>query len=267
MCRSGHYQEHGILRLDGFMTSDVLIEAGRLVRVPTQLGEAAVLAEPLCIGEKAIEVLRRVQSRVDHPCSHPEHAWDKPAWGGCKTALVAGLGPVGLLMALKLRLEGVETWMLGIHSASEARVAWARALGARYLDLREVGWDRVANEMPSPDLVIEMTGSADVAMQLPSLLGPNGCLVLVGFPGGRGSFMLDHYQLTRRLVLQNQAIVGVINGKRRHLEQAMADLVRAEQYIPGLLSRLITHRYPLDDFQAAFALPRSDAVKVILKPD
>jgi len=262
MCRTLRYREHGILRLDGFLTSHAIVEAEQLIPAPPELGLTAILAEPLSTAEKAVDVLRRAQRRVDHPCPHPEHGWDRPAWGGCKTALVAGLGPIGLLMALKLRLEGVQTTLVGIHDRDEPRVRWARELGSEYRDLRGTTWEHVKQELPPPDLAFEMTGSVEVARRLPDLLGTGGCLVLVGFAGGKGSAPLDYATWSRRMVVGNQAVVGVVSCKRRHVEESMRDLLRARARWGDLPERLITRRCTLEDYATALGPPGAEGVKV-----
>ena len=264
VCRSGRYQERGIRGLDGFLTSHALVDAAELVRAPAELGLTAVLAEPLSIAEKCVDVLRQVQRRVEHPCSHLEHGWDRADWGGCKVALVAGLGPIGLLAALKLRLEGVHTWLAGIHDEREPRVNWAREIGAQYLDLRVTDWPALRERLPDLDLALEMTGDSDLAPRLAETLGPNGCLVLVGTGGGAEQSHFAARPLVSRMVRWNQAMVGVINASRVHVEEAMTDLLRARARWGDLVDRLITHHFTLDDYQTALAPPTPDVIKAVV---
>lgn len=265
MCRTGRYREHGIMRLDGFLTARALVQGDRVVPAPAELGYTAVLADALTTPVKAVDALRRAQRRIEHPCPHPEHGWDQPGWGGCKTGLVAGLGPVGLLMALKLRLNGVQTWVLGRRGEDDPRVRWARAIGAEYVDLHQTDWPAIRSRLPNLDMVYEMTGSGEVAMRLVDLVGWGGCLAVGGVVTGQGQWTFDHHTFMRTLVLRNQALVGVVNAKRRHLQEAMDDLVQARARYGDLLDQLITHRYPFERAVEAITAPPADAIKIVIE--
>jgi threonine dehydrogenase-like Zn-dependent dehydrogenase len=72
---------------------------------------------------------------------------------------------------------------------------------------------------------------------------------------------VDVGALNRSLVLENDVIFGSVNANRRHYEQAVAALARAD---PDWLARLITRRVPLDHWREAFARQPGD-VKVLLE--
>lgn len=104
MCLTGDYTERGIRGADGYQAQFVVDNEEYVVRVPAELELVGVLTEPLSIGEKAIQDAVRVQS-VRRPDSLAT-----PEWLSGRRCLVAGLGPVGLLAALALRLRGAEVW-------------------------------------------------------------------------------------------------------------------------------------------------------------
>ena len=62
-CITGHYREHGIVGLDGFMTEFVVEEEQYLNVVPAVLRDVAVLVEPLTIAEKSLTQLWQIQQR------------------------------------------------------------------------------------------------------------------------------------------------------------------------------------------------------------
>ena len=97
--------------------------------------------EPLSIVEKAIDEALRVQM-----CACPEAAIT-PDWIFGRRCLVAGLGPVGLLAAMALRLRGGDVYGLDIVDAQSARPAWLADIGGHYLDGRQVPADQVEKKV------------------------------------------------------------------------------------------------------------------------
>ena len=98
MCQTGKYRERGIRGLDGYQTEFAVDQEQYVVRVPPELEPVGVLMEPLSVVEKAIDEALRVQT-VRCP-----DAATTPDWLHGRRCLVAGLGPVGLLAAMVLRL-------------------------------------------------------------------------------------------------------------------------------------------------------------------
>jgi threonine dehydrogenase-like Zn-dependent dehydrogenase len=99
MCQTSNYKERGILGLDGYQTEFVVDKEEYIVSVPAELEAFGVLMEPLSIVEKGIEEALRLQA-----VRSPEAAV-APAWIVGTRCLVAGLGPVGLLACMVLRLR------------------------------------------------------------------------------------------------------------------------------------------------------------------
>ena len=102
MCLTGDYTERGIWGRDGYQAEFVVDKEEYVVRVPAELEPVGVLAEPLSVAEKAIAEAVRVQ------IARRPDALAAPDWLSGRRCLVAGLGPVGLLAALALRLRGAE---------------------------------------------------------------------------------------------------------------------------------------------------------------
>jgi threonine dehydrogenase-like Zn-dependent dehydrogenase len=102
MCRTGDYRERGIWGLDGYQAEYVVDQEQYVVQVPPRLKSLGVLSEPLSVAEKGIDEAVRLQSArlPDAPAT--------PDWLHGRRCLVAGLGPIGLLAAVALRLRGAE---------------------------------------------------------------------------------------------------------------------------------------------------------------
>ncbi|MCH8919830.1 MAG: alcohol dehydrogenase catalytic domain-containing protein [Chloroflexi bacterium] len=64
MCLNGQYTERGIKGRHGFLAEFYTESPDFLVTVPAEIAPVAVLLEPLSIVEKAIEQIKRIQSRL-----------------------------------------------------------------------------------------------------------------------------------------------------------------------------------------------------------
>lgn len=258
MCRTGRYAERGIWGLDGYQAEYVVDHEPFVVRVPPEREPVGVLTEPFSVAQKAIAEAVDVQrARLpDSPTS-----LDRLAGRRC---LVAGLGPVGLLAALALRLREADVCGLDIVDAGTARPAWLTAIGGHYLDGRTLPLDRAKKPIQPFDMIVEATGIASLQFELFEMLAADGVYVVTGIPSGDRSLTVDGSTLMRRLVLHNQLIVGSVNASRDHFRLAVDDLTTAERRWPGQTARLITHRHPYTDFETAFQRHGSDEIKVVL---
>jgi threonine dehydrogenase-like Zn-dependent dehydrogenase len=259
MCRTGLYVERGIWGLDGYQAEYVVDHEPFVVRVPHELEPVGVLTEPFSVAEKAIAEAVHVQrTRL------PDSATSLD-WLAGKRCLVAGLGPVGLLAALSLRLREADVWGLDIVDAETARPRWLTAIGGHYVDGRKPRSDRAENQIGPFDMIVEATGIASLQFELLDALALDGVYAVTGIPSGDPPLSIDGSALMRRLVLRNQLIVGSVNASRDHFQLAVHDLSMAEQRWPGQSARLITHRHPYTDFDAAFHHHGSDEIKVVLE--
>ncbi|MCL5236719.1 MAG: glucose 1-dehydrogenase [Nitrospirae bacterium] len=259
MCRSGDYRERGIWGLDGYQTEYVVDKEQYVVRLPRELETIGVLCEPLSIVEKAVAEAIQVQA------ARMPDAAATPDWLFGRRCLVAGLGPVGLLAALALRLRGAEVYGLDIVDAGTARPAWLAHIGGKYIDGRQSPPDRARQELGPVDLIFEATGIAPLEFNLLDVLGLNGVYVLTGIPGGDRPLNIKGAELIRRLVLGNQVMVGSVNASRDHFQMAVDDLSHAYLKWGDHVARLITHRYPYTDFAAVLQHHASDEIKVVLE--
>lgn len=260
MCETGEYLERGIWGLDGYQTERVVDHEMYVVRVPPAIASIGVLTEPLTIVEKAIDeaVALQVNRLPDSSTS--------PNWLYRRKCLVAGLGPVGLLAAMVLRLRGAEVLGLDIVDADSARPKWLTAIGGRYIDGRQVRADRIAAEYGGGvDLIVEAAGIPQVEFDLLQALGVNGVYVLTGIPGQGPPLTLQAAEFIRHLVLRNQVIIGSVNAARGHFEQAVQDLEHAGRRWGDLIGGLITHHHRFDDVGSALQRHGADEIKVVVE--
>lgn len=259
MCSSGNYRERGIKGLDGYQTEFAVDEERYVVHVPEQLEPVGVLLEPLSIVEKAIDETIRLQSVRD-----PEAAIT-PDWMFGRRSLVAGLGPVGLLAAMVLRLRGAEVFGMDVVDAGTARAQWLNDVGGHYVDGRQTTAGQLAETAGTMDLIFEATGIARLEFSLLDALALNGAYVITGIPGGDRPIEISGAAIIRRLVLNNQVMLGSVNAARGHFQMGVNDLLTAHRQWGAHVERLITNRYSPDRFQDAFGSHNVNTIKEVIE--
>ncbi len=259
MCNTGEYHERGIWGLDGFQAEFVVDKEQYTVRVPPELAEVGVLTEPLSVAEKAIEEAVRLQ------IARLPDAGGTPDWLFGRRCLVAGLGPIGLLAAMVLRLRGAEVYGLDIMDANTARPQWLAILGGKYVDARQMPLDKVDDVTGPMELIFEATGVVGLEFNLLDALAPNGVYVLTGIPGGNRLLEIPGAELMRQLVLDNQVMVGSVNAARGHYQMAVDDLGLACLKWGNHVAKLITHRHAYTNFALALNQHPADEIKSVIE--
>ena len=259
MCQTGKYRERGIRGMDGYQTEFVVDQEQYVVRVAPELEPVGVLLEPLSVVEKAIDESLRLQT-VRCP-----YAATTPDWFHGRSCLVAGLGPVGLLAAMVIRLRGGEVYGLDVVDANTARPKWLDAIGGHYIDGRQVPADQVDDKIGYMDFILDASGVAAVEFNLLDALALNGIYVLTGIPGGDRPLQIPGAELIRRLVLANQLMFGSVNAARGHFQMAVDDLAQAQLRWGDHIASLITNRYPWDQFAGLMNQHHPDAIKEVIE--
>jgi glucose 1-dehydrogenase len=228
LCLTGGYRERGIFAEHGYFAEYAVDAARYFVRVPAELGGLGVLIEPLSVVEKAVE--RAFAIREETPAN----------------ALVLGAGPVGLLTALALGARGVRVSVHSIEPAGHYRARLAEAAGARYIE-------RLSGSGERFDLVIEASGSAEAGFAGIALLGALGVCIVIGGSAGRGD--LSFFDM----VLNNQAVAGIVNASPAAFAAAAADLVRFDH---GVLSGML-RQLEWSEFESAILGPPHEVPKLV----
>ncbi len=234
MCLNGRYTERGIKGAHGFLAERYVEEPRYLIALPERLAPVGVLLEPLSIAEKAIEQIRRIQSRL--------------VWAPPRRALVLGAGTIGTLATLLLRLDGLDVHLYSRGDGGPGR-RLAEVAGASFLSADARALDHgLAKEIGPIDVVIEATGYSPLAFEAMEVVGPNGVVCLTGVSGGSRTLAIDANHLNLEMVLENKLVFGAVNANRRHFESGVTHLQAIEGRWPGLLEAMITRRIPLDRF-------------------
>lgn len=259
MCRTGQYHERGIWGIDGYQTEFVVDREQYVVSIPQNLAAVGVLTEPLTIVEKAIDETVRLQlARLPDAPATPE-------WLHGRQCLVAGLGPVGLLAAMALRLRGARVAGFDIVDAGTVRPQWLETIGGHYIDGRQTPPEKITDAIGEVELIVEAAGFAPVMYKLIDALGPNAAYVMTGIPGGDKPLDIDGAALLRSLVLGNQMIVGSVNAARDHYQMAVDDLAYAVMLWGDHVSKLITHRAKFDKADDLLHHHPSDEIKAVVE--
>ena len=259
MCQTGRYRERGIRGLDGYQTEYVVDQEQYIVRVPAELEPVGVLMEPLSVVEKAIDETLRVQT-----LRCPDAA-TTPDWFHGRRCLVAGLGPVGLLAAMVLRLRGGEVYGLDVVDSNTARPKWLAGICGHYIDGRQVPAGQVEKKIGGMDFILDASGIAALEFNLLDALALNGAYVITGIPGGDRPIQVPGAELIRQLVLKNQVMLGSVNAARGHFQMAADDLAQAHLRWGVRIADLITNRYSSDHFAGLIDQHQPGAIKEVVE--
>jgi len=241
-CFSGAFTEHGINAQHGFMTEYIVQDATHLNSVPRRLRDVGVLVEPLTIAEKGVTQLWQVQQRLPWT----QNATDQPRGEGLR-AVVLGAGPVGLLGAMKLVLEGFDTYIYSRSPQGSPVASLAASFGAKFVPAETVTVEKLAETVGNIDVVYEATGSSALSYEVMKYLGTNGAFIFTGIPALKSSRPVDTDLIMRNQVLKNQVVIGTVNASRQSFTDAISDLSQFYQRWPKAVSSLITSRFPIDD--------------------
>jgi glucose 1-dehydrogenase len=248
-CRAGHqdfcytrdFSERGIKDAHGYLAEYVVDHERYMNPVPPDLRDIAVLAEPLTIAEKALlQIFWMMQQRP--PWLDPETPSEEQGRG--LSALVLGIGPVGLLGAMVLVTAGFTTYVYSRELPPSPRIDLVGAIGATYVSSQTATFGELAEKIGNVDLVYEAAGHSHFALQALQVLGTNGIFVLTGVPGLQAFIEADPARLMRDMVLKNQVLLGTVNAGPDAFASALRDLQHFRRRWPEVVRTLIAGRYP-----------------------
>jgi (R,R)-butanediol dehydrogenase/meso-butanediol dehydrogenase/diacetyl reductase len=246
-CRRGEtnlcatYNEHGFTQAGGF-AEHVAARADLAHPFSEALSfEAAALAEPFaCV----VHGTRRTEMRAGD------------------VVAVLGSGTLSLLSVALAKLAQPERIVVVTRSRTNEKIA--RRMGATdYLTIDEdpVARLHVLSGGRGADVVLEAVGHESAVPLSLELARRGGTVVLMGIAGGGKRPLLE----ADVFALKDLHVDGVFAYASRDYVQALKLIESGRVDV----TPLITHRFPLEDFQQAFDLltaRREPVVKVLLKP-
>jgi len=228
-------------RVDGAFARYFKTDAARVYALPPGVDPlAGAITEPLFTCTHA--VLERGEVRAG------------------ELAVVLGPGAMGLLAAQVARAAGATVVVAGL-TADARRLALVRDLGIPHVvDLEAEDLEALVRGLTDgygADLVLECSGAAPAAALAVRLLRKQGRLVQVGLVGSAVPLPLD--EITFNALDVRGAVGATATAKDAALRLLAAGPVRT--------GSLVTHQYPLEAWQEAFARwEAKEGVKHILIP-
>ncbi len=170
------------------------------------------------------------------PCSVVLRALEKASPSAGDRVLVVGDGTIGLLAA----------YLVGLWSPSSVTMAGRRPEQARLAEVVGVGRFETDGELAGPfDLAIEAAGAPEAVVTAVRAVRRGGTVVLLGLPPtGRT------VELPADLLVNNDLTIAASFGYTSGAWGRMVGLVDEGRVQP---SRIVTHRFGLDDHAQAFA--------------
>jgi threonine 3-dehydrogenase len=173
--------------------------------------------------------------------------------------LITGAGPIGLMAAAVARFVGARH--IVITDVNPERLKMAATLGAS----RAVDVSRPGADLTDVMADLGMTEGFDVAMEMSGAPGAFGQILDTVIHGGKVALLgipsRDIAIDWNKVIFKGLTIQGIYGRQMFETWYKMSNLLQA-----GLdVSPVITHRFPMDDYQTAFDVMRSGrSGKVIL---
>jgi len=220
------YYERGINLLHGYLTEHFVDAEDYVVKVPPGLKHLHVLMEPMSCAAKAVQQAYEVQRRMK--------VWSP------RRAFVQGAGQIGLLAALILKLRGLDVYVLARSKPPTRNSEIVEGLEANYVSTTNEPLNELVNRVGKADLIIDATGSSEMAFGAMTAVGHNGVLVWTSITGGDDRVDMPADKINIDWVLGNKLLLGSVNANRDHFESGISDLALGEVMYPGVLHKILT---------------------------
>ena len=159
--------------------------------------------------------------------------------------LITGAGPIGVMAAAIARHAGARHVV--VTDVNDYRLDLARRMGAsRAIDVRTTDLRAVMSELGMTegfDVGLEMSGSPEALRQMIGVMMHGGGIALLGIPPA--SAAIDWSQV----IFKGLRIKGIYGREMFDTWYKMIAMLQS-----GLdVSPVLTHRFPIDEFEAGFA--------------
>ena len=226
------------------LVRNAALDPGSTRKLPSQLPEAyGALVEPLSVAQ---------------------HGANRVVAVAADKAVIFGAGPIGLSLLQILRFRGLEH--IVVVDLSERRLAAARAMGAIAVRADDPQLQQQLMQhhgtssffgmpMPGSTLYFEATGVRAVFESIVALAGPGSRIGLTGVHKEAATVDL------MSLLAKEVAIIPAM-GYENEFDEVIA-ILQSGKIDPTVM---VTHRFPLSDIGAAFAMARDphSAIKVMI---
>ena len=183
-----------------------------------------------------------------------------------RRAAVLGVGTLGLLAALFLRLRGIEVVAMARTKAPFLNADLLTKIGAQYVSTKDLSLTQAAKQFGPFDFIFEATGFSPLVFEAMDSLGKNGVLAMMSVTGGERTVEVPADRINQGFVLGNKVAFGSVNASRADFESGVKDLAQAELAYSGWLSKLLTHPIKgLDNYRQLMRIlaETTGAIKVL----
>lgn len=228
--------------VNGGFTNYVVVPAKNIHRLPENVDyEAGALTEPLACVVHAVTTT--------------------PTVSPGDVAVIAGPGAIGLLTLQVVKAAGATVIVLGTDK-DDHRLALAKQLGADHtVNVQQEDGKALVESLTEggfgADVVYECSGAELAAAQLLTLVRRKGRYVQIGLFGKPVAWDLD--QLCYKELIATGSNASIPSAWNRAIQLMESGLVKT--------APLITHRFPVTEWEQAFATFDDRAgVKALIKP-
>ena len=246
MCRQYSYLGS---RRDGGFAEYVAVPEWNLIELPESVSyEEAAMLEPMAV---AVHALRRIE---------PDLAGH---------VVVCGLGTIGLLLTMFLMERGIQNlWVVGNKEYQRQSVLKLGLPEDHYCDSRRQSvedWVMSRTVDYGADVFFECVGKNETVAQAMNLTAPAGKVCMVGNPH---SEMLLEQGVYWKLLRHQLTVTGTWNSSYTgEPDDDWRYALNALQQHRVSPSKLISHRYALEDLEQGFCIMRDkteDYVKIMM---
>lgn len=202
---------------DGGFAEYSVVKASHLRNIGDMPYDIAALAEPLGC----------VMNGLDAGQAHR-----------AQNALVFGAGPIGLLMAIGMRLAGVRN--VSLVDIDESRLVFAESFGFKGIASGSDGLNAMRHSI---DLVADATGVPAVAGKLTEYIGNGGVGLFFGVCPQDARIEISPFELFRR-----QITLAGSHSLNHNIPQALEGL----RSYGDDIARVVSHRMSLDEIATVF---------------
>jgi threonine 3-dehydrogenase len=176
-----------------------------------------------------------------------------------KSVLISGVGIIGLMAVTVARAAGASR--IFCSDINPLRLELAKKLGATEVyDARDESWvnEVRANTHEGVDVLLEMSGAPNAMDQGFRALRNGGTAALLGLPARTVDFDFNAH-----IIFKGCTVLG-INGRRMWETWYQMEKLLLSGRLE--LDDIITHEFPMEDFEKAFATMISgEGIKVLMK--
>ncbi|WP_160012068.1 alcohol dehydrogenase catalytic domain-containing protein [Rhizobium sp. 18055] len=162
-----------------------------------------------------------------------------------RNALVVGAGPIGLLLGLSLKSEGVKS--VTVADINESRLTFAGELG---LGTVVSGSSQFAEGHRSFDFVADATGISSVVESMINMVADGGTALVFGVCSPEARISVAPFEIFRRQL----KLVG-----SHSLNRNIPDALEILKKDGGNMAKLVSHRLTLEEMLPFFTKKTTDA--------